>query len=664
MDPTALFATLTQFATQDPVGASLTASAVYGAGRWAAATLWKAVRPEDNLFDILWQEAVQQATADWPEEILVARLRDIRGAFAAGQVCTVEQFAGLLQRAGADPDIAGKVLEELEERLREAVLHAARTDPRAFQPTVLDGLREIGLLGTEAVTLLKGMAADIAEMREDVRQIKDRIPCRADEFRPPEAGTLYEFNDEDWVLLDGAHMALTTAPDLIRGGHLEDARAHLVACRNDLTVLTQRLRRAKAPAEQQRQVDVLVAWTDIELGSVALEAHQYLVAAEVHQRAADRARDAGDGDALFLATYQTGVALAYAQLWREAEPWVREAARLRPADLGARGALASVLRNVGQDHEAIAVCEEVVRELRELPPPAQTDHAATLTRMLTSLGLGYRRVGAWGKAEAAFVEALAASSQLPQAERASKLDRGIALHDYAELLGDLGRWHDSVAAFRDALQAFQEVSREDPRPLRPQLTATLIGLGVALGGAGDRRGALDTLEAAVLAARELAEENSAAFRARLAAALLNVAEARRAVGLREDALTATDDAEALYRQLADAQPRVFLPDLALVLNNRGILLSTMRRTAGAYAALDEALTIRRELAERDPQRSPTEVAQTLFNMATVLQEMERRDEAREAWDEPIEILQPLAAQYPEAFAERLATAKQNREQLR
>jgi serine/threonine-protein kinase len=163
--------------------------------------------------------------------------------------------------------------------------------------------------------------------------------------------------------------------------------------------------------------------------------------------------------------------------------------------------LGSNLVEADRDAEALEVLERAAALARETLPPDAPQRIAPLGHLGTALN----ELGRRDQALAIQDEAMAIAT----ASGARTHDVAALHHNRAQTLLAMERWADAAAGYRAALAIFEEVRGADS----PATIETRIGLGEALLGAGDRAGAIATLERAIaIPAEAMGQEEQARAR--------------------------------------------------------------------------------------------------------------------------------------------------------
>ncbi len=279
---------------------------------------------------------------------------------------------------------------------------------------------------------------------------------------------------------------------------------------------------------------------------------------------------------------------------------------------------------------------------------------------LHNLGNVLSELGRREEALAATEEAVGLFRRLAEGQPAAFLpDLAGSLNNLGNRLAALGRREEALAAAEEAVALYRRLAEKQPAAFRPELATSLTGLGAMLADLGRREEALAAAEEAVAICRRLAEGQPAAFLPDLAMSLNNLGNRLADLGRREEALAAAEEAVGLYRRLAEKQPAAFLPELAGSLNNLGAMLAALGRREEALAATEEAVGLYRRLAEKQPAAFRPDLARSLNNLGARLADLGRREEALAATEEAVAIRRRLAARQPAAFRPDLARSLNN-----
>jgi CHAT domain-containing protein/Tfp pilus assembly protein PilF len=207
----------------------------------------------------------------------------------------------------------------------------------------------------------------------------------------------------------------------------------------------------------------------------------------------------------------------------------------------------------------------------------------------------------------------------------------------------MGEWQAARLAFTEALEIRRELAEAMPDTYRPDLAATLSGLGNVLSNVGELAAARDAFQESLAIRRELAAAPDD-----LAMTLNNIGILLRQLRELPAARKTFQEALTIYRDLA-RQAANYWPDVAMSLSNLGAVLSDLGELPGARDAFQEALEIRRALAEVLPKLYRPEVALTLNNLGVVLRELGEFPAAREAFQEALPIFRSLAEETPALY---------------
>ena len=174
-------------------------------------------------------------------------------------------------------------------------------------------------------------------------------------------------------------------------------------------------------------------------------------------------------------------------------------------------------------------------------------------------------------------------------------ERADWLVDLSDFLARLERLGQALAAIEQAIGIYRTLAAARPDPFLPHLFASLNNQANLLADLGRPE---EALAAAKEATRLYPKLSSIPFyRPRLANSLNNQANLLADLGRPEEALAAAKEATRLYRKIAKTAPDPYLMPLANALNNQANLLTGLGRPEEALAAAKEALAIRSKLAQ-------------------------------------------------------------------
>ena len=233
------------------------------------------------------------------------------------------------------------------------------------------------------------------------------------------------------------------------------------------------------------------------------------------------------------------------------------------------------LKDQSKPHEALAVCDEIVRRFE--------------------------------KSDATIVLDLVA----------------VTIFHKGAYLAELDRVEDALAAYDDVIHRFGETKKPS---LREIVAFTLVNKGVKLVG-------LNRLEEALIAyeevTRRFGECTEPAFFEVVAKALVNKGSTLLVLGREVDALAVCDEA---VRRFGDSDDIRILDEVAMALVDKGIALGKLNRLEEALITYDE-LVGRFSASERPVVLE--QIAAALFNMGCTLGELDRLEEALATYEELI-----------------------------
>ncbi|MET9917916.1 tetratricopeptide repeat protein [Streptomyces sp. NPDC006435] len=344
----------------------------------------------------------------------------------------------------------------------------------------------------------------------------------------------------------------------------------------------------------------------------------------------------------------------------------REAVRIQRAlaDSGADGTLPALVNSLSTlggslaevgDHEgALDPAREAVRICRELAVHSPAAFRPGLARTLTNLSA---HLGSSGQHRAALSHAKEAVGIYRELDA---LHPGVFLDDLATVLTNLavhlsqtGAHTDALPPAEDAVRIQRALARGHFGALLP-LARSLNNLSARRAAAGDRAGALASIQEAVDIYRDLGSRHPTAFRPGLADALTNLSQRISATGDPAGARAPAQEAARLYSKLAAEHPVAFQAKRAVSLNNLAGTF-TDGESESAVVLMREAVRIQRELAAEQPAAHLPALADFLHNLARKLVAAGDPGAALPEAEEAVSVSRRLVSRGPGASSPRLAT---------
>ncbi|MGW0825743.1 tetratricopeptide repeat protein [Streptomyces sp. NPDC002845] len=315
------------------------------------------------------------------------------------------------------------------------------------------------------------------------------------------------------------------------------------------------------------------------------------------------------------------------------------------------------LRAVGQHDEALVHAARAVEMYEELAD-RDPDFTPELGSALSTLAGAHAHSGFPEDG----IEAATRSCDLLSPVAHSSPDHrqlyATALTTYGNLLGDVARHTEAVAAVEHAVrlatELHDEALAEDRVERLFRLATTQQDLYAARAGAGLHDSALTAAEEAVGMYRELDTVSSDRFRDALVQGLGNLSGAHSELGHTQEAADAAAEAVRSARDLVDRHGDEHLQLMADVLNNSGVALRRLGRHDEAAAQLTEAVALYRPLATVSPGTRLPALAGALHNLGDVLLDTRQLYKARDAYDESVDIYRKLSDPRPETNEPELA----------
>ncbi|MFW6721760.1 tetratricopeptide repeat protein [Streptomyces sp. MAR4 CNY-716] len=318
--------------------------------------------------------------------------------------------------------------------------------------------------------------------------------------------------------------------------------------------------------------------------------------------------------------------------------------------------------NAGFHTAALRPVEEAVSILRPLTETEPSAHRPALASSLTILGNVLADLGRRHEALAASREAADLYRQLVRTGpgTAHLPDLALGLTNLAARLGQCGRRQEAIAPTQEALSIRRRLAESDPDRYLPRIALSLSNLGGQLLEAGRPHEALAAAEEAAALHRRLAGSDPAVHLRPFAASLYNLANALTAVGRRQDALAPHEESVSIRRQLVEANPAAHVPGLARALTLLGHRYLHLGRRHEALAASQEAYELYRRLVRTGPTAAhPPHHARALATLSRCLKALGRHAEAAAPAKEAVALYRELAEADPDTHQTDLAFTLSN-----
>ncbi|MFH9690912.1 hypothetical protein ACH4LE_32165 [Streptomyces sp. NPDC017413] len=315
------------------------------------------------------------------------------------------------------------------------------------------------------------------------------------------------------------------------------------------------------------------------------------------------------------------------------------------------------LYHAGQLEESLAAAEENVREYRalhhnELRHPAEAELVErNLSTALTAYGVRLSAVGRRADALAATEESIRILRELTGRNDQYRSDLASALLNRGRDLCQADRWVDATVTTQECVALFRELAAGDPATHEPDLSASLVALGLCLGFTANPKESVAALQEGIAILRRLSQTNAAPHAPALAAALSNLAKALWRIG--EPGVPVAQEAAAHFRRLAAVHPVSYESELANTLAGSAVHLLYAGQGAEALSAAHESVSILRRLAGHQPQVHASNLVEALASLSVVLLAIGRRNDAIAVTDEAVAIRRRMATTDP-GFEARLA----------
>ncbi|WP_416904612.1 tetratricopeptide repeat protein [Micromonospora echinospora] len=281
---------------------------------------------------------------------------------------------------------------------------------------------------------------------------------------------------------------------------------------------------------------------------------------------------------LAKALHDVGEAQAAVQDWTAAEESVAEALQIRRR-----------LAQVNEDAYALDFASSAVLAARIRIATGRPVEAAALLaessgpheRLLTLPDQEPRQLG-----------------DVPRGVRSRAARLASFLLTYSEVLTDLERHEDALAASRRAVDIYRKLVADAGNAYRGPLIVALNSLAVDLTRLGQREAGRATVAEAVTLAREVAVGGPPTARFNLAMVLHGSAIGLMQADTLPEALGTLDEAIAIWAELAADGHAEHIARLAASMSVRGMLLAGLGRLDEAVPGLERAVALYRQLDER------------------------------------------------------------------
>jgi len=231
--------------------------------------------------------------------------------------------------------------------------------------------------------------------------------------------------------------------------------------------------------------------------------------------------------------------------------------------------------------------------------------------------------------------------------------------NYAHLLYSLNDFKIARKHYEKVLQALRELAKHNPEVCKPDVAASLNGLGSVLGKANEFDQAQSCCEEALDIYSELFEQDPEAYKPYVATVLNNLGALHQKTNDLKRAQSCYKDVLKIYQDLSEHNPEAYKPYVATVLNNLGGLHHKTNDLKQAQSCCEEALDIYSELFEHNPEVYKPDVAMTLNNLGYLLEKTNDLKQSQTYYEDTLKLYLELSEQNPEAYKPYVATVLNN-----
>ena len=277
------------------------------------------------------------------------------------------------------------------------------------------------------------------------------------------------------------------------------------------------------------------------------------------------------------------------------------------------------------------------------------DVLTKIVRCLRGLAFIYDDLNDFVRAESAFEEALETARGLV----------GISAAEHepvlAGLLSSIGGFHvvinDSRAGdeLSEAMSIYRRLVEKDPAKYEIRLANCGRVYAHLCGGKGDCQTAEQLIVECLDVNRKLVESNPLKYSSSLGSAYLSSAIFYRNQKRFDKAEECYLAGEALFRRLVQHDPVGYEEMFSRILTNYAMMLADADRLPEAETVYGQTLEVRRRLVERDFEKYRYFLANTLIGLAAVLVKEGKNDAAWKRYDEALGIRRGLIEKRPEKF---------------
>lgn len=206
--------------------------------------------------------------------------------------------------------------------------------------------------------------------------------------------------------------------------------------------------------------------------------------------------------------------------------------------------------------------------------------------------------------------------------------------------------HQAIELSEEALQIFQECSKQEPKKYLSEIASTLNSLGSSYLANKEIPYALGYYEESLKISRELANEDPTIYLPVVASTLVNLANLYRDITEYSKALEKYKESIKIYYELNKADPIIYRPNIAYALSQLALLYTSdtnwvkeREQESGkidrAIELLKESLKIYRGLFKENPKVYYGNVAITLYHLASIHYPLQEKTLAFQEYEEAL-----------------------------
>ena len=282
--------------------------------------------------------------------------------------------------------------------------------------------------------------------------------------------------------------------------------------------------------------------------------------------------------------------------------------------------------------------------IAELPSTMVTDELRGTVYINYGCSLGtlkeYSKALVAGEQAIAFYRSLASI----HGQAMYKRDLAFALHNYGNILYNMGLLEDARSVDQEAVSLFRTLAVHGEVEHKEDLALALHHYGTTLSKMGHLEDALSARQESVSLYRTVAVHERGKHKEDLALGLMLLGGTLHKIGNSQEAVEVYEEAISLYRPLVSAHLAKYGSILANALINYGVALNRIGNLPKALETEQEVVHLSRTLAMNEPGKHEDLLADSLNNLGDSLYDLHKYPEAAAAFQEASSLYHVLSLQ--------------------